>query len=135
MTDTNTNIAPAPTNTSVVSTPSSDNHLLFGSIWFLSQLFGGAASYLVYTNEYKFWMNLNNPNNYSTGWDMWLGGWFQPYRYWYVSMFWQLGWTGVSLINFLFCLLGLDTAFNIINLISILAPLGNLALASGAYFL
>jgi len=50
-------------------------------------------------------------------------------------MFWQLGWTGVALINYIFCLVGLDSAFNIINLLSILGPLGNIALTSVSYYL
>lgn len=80
-------------------------------------------------------MDINNPHGYANGWNMWLTGWLQVFRYWYLSMFWQLGWTGVALINYIFCFAGLDSAFNIINLLSILGPLGNIALTSVSYFL
>ena len=66
---------------------------------------------------------------------MWLTGWTQVFRYWYSSMFLQLGWTGFALLNYIFCLTGLDTAFNIFNILSIFVSLGNLALTSVIYYL
>ena len=126
---------PSSTDMSLADTSSSNTRLIYGTFWLVSQLFGGVASYYIYSKEYTFWMGKNNPNNYSSGWNMWLTGWIQVFRYWYLSMFWQLGWTGISLINYIFCLMGLDSAFNIINILSIFGPLGNLALTSISYYL
>jgi len=50
-------------------------------------------------------------------------------------MFWQLGWSGISLINYMFCLLGFDSLFNIINILTIFGAAGNIALTSIIYFL
>ena len=72
---TSSEITPVTIDTTSTNTSTSDGHLLYGTIWLFSQLFGGAASYIVYSKEYKYWMNLNNPNGYSSGWNMWVTGW------------------------------------------------------------
>lgn len=97
-------------------------------------MFGGASGLVVYCKEYKFWTNIFNPNGYSSGWNAWLTGWTQVYRYWYLSMLWQFGWTGFSLITYVFSLLGMDTAFYIMNLLSLLGPIGNAALTGAVYY-
>lgn len=88
---------------------------------------------VVYFTQYKFWTDVFNPYGYSSGWNAWLSGWTQPHRYWYLSMFWQLGWTGISLITYTFSLLGMDTAFYVMNLASFLGPIGNAVLTASAY--
>jgi len=49
-------------------------------------------------------------------------------------MLWQFGWTGFSLITYVFSLLGMDTAFYIMNLVSLLGPIGNAALTGAVYY-
>jgi hypothetical protein len=49
-------------------------------------------------------------------------------------MIWQFGWTGFSLITYLFSFLGMDTAFYIMNLVSLLGPIGNAALTGVLYY-
>ena len=89
---------------------------------------------IVYFKEYKYWTELFNPNGYSSGWNAWATGWTQVYRYWYLSMIWQFGWTGFSLIAYVFSFLGMDTVFSIMNIVSLLGPIGNAALTGVLYY-
>ena len=78
---------------------------------------------MVYDNEVKFWQTRNNPNNYSTGWSIFMSA---PFKWWAYEVIWTLGWSGLAVLNIIFKLAGLDNLFNGIAAFSMIGPIGSI---------
>jgi len=50
-------------------------------------------------------------------------------------MCWEAGWAVLNTFNYLFYLLDFTTTFNVLNILSIIGPIGNLAVTGLTHFL